>query len=100
MGWAFVETTIDNNFVLSEEDGERRLILIDRVAAEDAFPKHGGQGRSNLEKLLSANAAAIGRIGTAKFAAGGGFRPQPARLRITLSANELTRGGATLAQSA
>jgi hypothetical protein len=87
MSWAIAEHTIDNNFVLSEEDGDRRLAFIDRVAAEDAFPKLGGHGRANLERLLQLNAGTIGRIAAAKFAAGGGFRPQPdSRLRVTLSA--------------
>ena len=98
MAWTFVESTLDGNFALSEEDGARRLIFIDRVAAEDAFPKRGGQGRAKLEALLQANADAIGRAGEAKFAAGGGFRPKlDSRLRVMLSTNELTRGGETLA---
>jgi hypothetical protein len=99
MGWVLIDGTMGADFVMSEEDGARRLVYIDREAAEDAFPKLGGQGASKLAELLQRNAEAIIRIATAKFAAGGGFRPRPdSRLRVTLSAVELTGSGENLVQ--
>jgi hypothetical protein len=99
MGWVLIDGTMGDNFAMSEEDGSRRLVLIDRTAAEDAFPKESGQGARKLAELLQRNAEAIIRIATAKFAAGGGFRPSPnSRLRVKLSAVELTSSGEKLVQ--
>lgn len=93
------EGTVGHDFVFFEEDGAGREVYIERAAVEDAFPYEGSRDASKLQALLETNMTAISRIAAAKFAAGGGFRPESdSPLRITLSADELTRSGETLAQ--